>query len=84
MKYLVIQDANWADEFDCQKYNIFPTKQGAQDFVDGCIENGGYFGTNEGWEEGDLSSRDFRIECITELQAEVLIELLGESFGTGL
>lgn len=84
MKYLVIQSSDWADEFQCEKYTIFPTKERAQAFVDGCIMDGGYFGTNEGWEEGALSSSDFRIESITELQAEVIIELLGNSFGTGL
>lgn len=84
MRYLVKQSSNWADEFTCQCYAIFHSYEEAREAVRLAVLNGGYFGTNEGWEENELDASDFTIESITEAQAEVLIGLLGKSFGTGL
>lgn len=84
MKYLVKQSSDWADEFTVECFRIFDNKQDAQDFIEALVEFGGYFGTNEGWDENELDEGDFTIQSITEAQAEVLVELLGESFGTGL
>lgn len=84
MKYLVKQSSDWCDEFTANCFRIFDDKQHAQEFIEGLVECGGYFGTNEGWEENELDEVDFTIQSITEAQAEVLVELLGKSFGTGL
>lgn len=84
MKYLVKQSSDWADEFTVECYRIFNDKQHAKEFIEALVMEGGYFGTNEGWEENELYEDDFTIQSITEAQAEVLVELLGESFGTGL
>ena len=82
-KYLIKLCADWADEFYCEQFKIVDTLEHANAIKDYLIQNGGYFGTNEGWEGGELSKRDFTIINISENQAEVLIELLGNSFGTG-
>lgn len=83
-KYLVVFSKDWADEFDCQRYKIFDSLEQAISAKSYLIENGGYFGTNEGFEEGELSPVDFKIKEIADQEAEILKNLLGNSFGTGV
>lgn len=83
-KYLLVFNTDWADEFDCEKYAIYNNLEAAEAIVASYIENGGYFGTNEGWEEDELYEGCFTITEISEDEAEVLIRLLGHTFGTGL
>jgi len=83
-KYLLVFDRDWADEFQCESYSIHETEESAQATVDQYINNESYFGTNEGFEAGELSEEDFSITEISTGDVEVLRRLLGNSFGTGL
>lgn len=84
MTYLVTQSSDWADEFTAECFCIFDNKLRAQGYVDALVENGGYFGTNEGWEDDELSDQDFKIIEIPDEDAEVITKYLGKRFGTGL
>lgn len=82
--YLIKFGSDWADEFYCEQFKIVETLEYAEAIRDYLVKNGGYFGTNEGWEEGQLSYRDFTITKISDNQAEVIKELLGGCFGTDI
>lgn len=84
MKYLMKFDRDWSDEFQCRSYGIYNTKEGAEEEMNEAITNGHYFGTNEGWEEGQLSPADFKILEISEEEAEVITRLLGKFYGVGV
>tara|TARA_R100000656_G_C3948773_1_gene128022 strand:+ start:921 stop:1181 length:261 start_codon:yes stop_codon:yes gene_type:complete len=83
-KFLVKFTSDWADEFQCEQYTIFANIEAAQFAVKQAIENGGYFGTNEGWDEGELTEDAFTITEITYEEACVIKSLLGTTFGTGI
>ena len=82
--YLIKLCADWADEFYCEQFKIVDTLEHAEAIRDHLIKNGGYFGTNEGWEERELSEHDFTVTRISDNQAEVIRDLLGDCFGTGI
>lgn len=82
--YLIKLCADWADEFYCEQFKIVDTLEHAEAIKDYLIRNGGYFGTNEGFEEGELSERNFTVTQISDNQAEVIRDLLGNCFGTGI
>lgn len=85
MKYLVIQRSDWADEFTCERFAVYDYRENAEETIQGIIEEGGYFGTNEGWYEGELSEDDFKIVEVTDEFVESLINVFGTTeFGTGL
>lgn len=83
-KFLIKFESDWADEFQCEQFTIVPSKEQAQAIVERLIEEGGYFGTNEGFEEGELSECEFSITEITDEEADVICKLLGSEFGTGI
>lgn len=83
-KCLVTLNADWADEFECQQFLIVDSRRKAQDLIDCAIDQGGYFGTNEGWEEHELSARNFKIVEIDDEFADKLKQFLGKSFGVGI
>lgn len=83
-KFIVVFSSDWADEFQCEKYTIYDELEAAESAVQTYVEEGGWFGTNEGWEEGELSESDFEIKEISTELANELISLLGRDFGTGL
>lgn len=51
-KVIVILSKDWADEFTAEQFKIFDSAEEAQTQVEALCKHGGYFGTNEGWEEG--------------------------------
>lgn len=84
MKTLVIFSKDWADEFNVDAFQIFDldvkaTKKLLKAEVVGQSK---YFGTNEGWEEGEIEMDDFTLKEISDEEAEVITKLLGTSFGT--
>ena len=83
-KHLLVLSADWADEFQCEEYLIVDSLEEANRVKQACVENGGYFGTNEGWEEGEFEERDIIISEIAEESVYVLSTLLGDNFGTGI
>lgn len=84
--YLVQQNSDWADEFQCQKYCILEdvSEQDVIEYIKDICKDGAYFGTNEGWEEEELSEDDFSYTEISEEENNLLVKLLGKSFGTGV
>lgn len=84
MKYLVKQSSDWADEFTAECFCMFDSKENAEFEIERLVKEGGYFGSNEGWEEGELCEWDFKIIEIPDEDAEVITKYLGKSFGTGL
>tara|TARA_R110002074_G_scaffold42653_1_gene112007 strand:- start:35 stop:313 length:279 start_codon:yes stop_codon:yes gene_type:complete len=83
-KVLVILNADWADEFQCQEYLIVDSLKEAERVKQACVENGGYFGTNEGWEEGEFEESYITTRPISEEYSGILEGLLGDNFGTGI
>ena len=91
-KTLIKFRSDWADEFDCEQFAIcdaYPDecKEKVQNVLDNASEL--YFGTNECFEQGELSLSDFEFIAIadqTELNVlDRLFELSPESaFGTGI
>lgn len=78
---LVVFEKNWADEFDVDGFAVL-TDDEAKDHLN-TIANIGewYFGTNEGWEEGEIEEDDYKVTEITEDHAEFLIATLGKTYG---
>lgn len=83
-KFLLIFSSDWADEFQAESFTVYDSKATAFATRDAYIAEGGYFGTNEGFEDGELSERDFQIVEISDELAGQVIGLFGRSFGTGL
>jgi hypothetical protein len=84
MKTLVIFSKDWADEFTVNAFQVFDldmkaTKKLLKAEVIGQPK---YFGTNEGWEEGEIEMDDFTLKEISDEEAEVITKFLGKSFGT--
>ena len=84
MKYLVIQSSDWSDEFTAECFQIYNSREEAVDTIAELCNEGGYFGTNEGWEKDELYEDDFKVKEISDAEAEVIARLLGSPFGTGL
>ena len=92
MKYIVAKySADYADEFDCEGFGVFSKKQWDKLCKDtekvfeskGSIEVG--FGTNEylEFESYDDWFNTFDIYEVEEAEANLLIKLFGEAWGTG-
>ena len=82
-KVLVTFSKDWADEFQCEQFVIAESEDQASRWIADVVENGAYFGTNEGWEAGEIEADDFQLTEITDQEAKTLIRLLGSNFGTG-
>lgn len=82
-KILLKLERDWADEFQCEQFILLDNMAKADKVIADLKENGGWFGTNECWEPGELSDDDFSVQVITDEDAAVLIALLGGHFGTG-
>lgn len=74
-KYLVTFKHNWADEFDAEGFSICDEIE-KQNILENA-KNGVsfYFGTNEGWEDGEDISSGFNFEPITDEEEQVLRKL---------
>tara|TARA_R110000796_G_scaffold178213_1_gene294950 strand:- start:122 stop:406 length:285 start_codon:yes stop_codon:yes gene_type:complete len=83
-KCLIVLRNDWADEFECQEFLIVNTIEEAYRIKDRCELSGGYFGTNEGWEEGELSENAISITVIDKKEYEVIEKFLSVNFGVGI
>ena len=83
-KAILKLSADWADEFQCEQFVICENRSEAVNRRDSAIKYGGWFGTNEGWEGGQLRERDFEIVEVSDKEAEILQRVLGSGFGTGI
>lgn len=81
MAVLVKFRKDWADEFDVYGYAIYPFKEAWEEISESLDGLDYYFGTNEGWEEGDFSEDDFEVMEISDEEAETLKKLFGQSWG---
>jgi hypothetical protein len=83
-KVLLKMSADWADEFQCEQFKICESQMEASQIIAECVNKGGYFGTNEGFEENDLSERNFSLHDLSHEEARFLERTLGNTFGTGI
>lgn len=77
MPTLVKFSRDWADEFQAEGLAILTADQ-VEALIEE-VENGFRewdFGTNEGWEEGELDMSDFTFTPITDEEAEMLIRVI--------
>ena len=86
--WLIKFEANWADEFNCQQFEIVDSEEKAEAYVKELLNydpdvDDGYigFGTNQGWEEGEITERHFTITELETYQHEALEALFGQTFG---
>ena len=90
MKHLIKFSANWADEFDCQQFEI--SSEPLEDIMDSIEymvskDGDGYlgFGSNQGFEYGELQPGDFEVIELNDDEVTVLDRLFGKTkFGTGI
>lgn len=75
-KYLVTFSSDWADEFQAEGLAILDDS--GIDEMNAWLEadQGFYFGTNEGFEDGEITLRDFTIAPITDDEVEILTRLI--------
>ena len=81
-KILVKMCKSYADEFDCEAFQIFDDRA-VWESVLSTLEDGAviYFGSNE--ELGDFCRRDFTVTEISDEEAAIIQRLLGREYGTG-
>lgn len=85
MPILVKFCADWADEFYCEEYRIVETSiEDVTQSISRLIKREAWFGTNEGFNENELSTSDFEIFPISDEEANVLKRFFGDSFGVGI
>lgn len=84
VKYILVLNADWVDEFQCEQYRICNTREQAESAMVECMTRGGGFGMNNRFEAGDLSESDFKIIEVSSEFAEQLETTLGKYFGTGI
>lgn len=91
-QYLIKMSENWADEFDCQEFLIMQadSKAEIESKIEKLVEKGGYFGTNEGFEEGELDEDCFEVIQLLKSEYDVYakhFEVRSDKrilFGTGI
>lgn len=85
-KFILKFEKDWADEFQCEQFAIYPTKGDALRVVQEIVESNEdqYFGTNEGWESGEIDDVDFSVINVDDDFAEKLLNIFGNRFGTGI
>lgn len=83
----------WVDEFDCEEFLVVEDDMSEivehfEDVLDPEKSQSWYFGTNQGWEDGEVSITNFNFEMISKAEADVLSKLLTDgrnrSFGLGI
>jgi hypothetical protein len=81
LSILVKFEKNWADEFYVHGFKVYADRAAWDKDVETLPELEFSFGTNEGWEEGDIDESDFTVSEITDDQAATLTTLFGKRFG---
>lgn len=71
---------NWADEFDVYGFCLM-TEAEYLDLKANIPTMGCWFGTNEGWEEGEHSESDFTAKAVTSAEVDTIRSLFGEGWG---
>lgn len=75
---------DWADEFDAECFAVYEntTVQEQSDRIQKRLASGGafYFGTNEGFEDGDLSIDDYIFTEITDEEYKVFAKVFSRSY----
>jgi hypothetical protein len=86
-KYLVIENSNYADEFDLQGYKIIEAES-EQDLKNKILKDKEFpcefhFGTNEAtkFETEEELFEALTIKELTDIEAITLIDILGKRFG---
>lgn len=80
-KLLVEFSKDWADEFDCNGFKIYPNQAAWDRATAKLPELEYFFGTNEGWDEGEIDEDDFKVTEITDEEAAVIEKRLGTTYG---
>jgi len=80
-KVLVKFQKDWADEFDVYGFKIFDSLAEWEATADAGADSEYYFGTNEGWDAGDFSESDFKVQAIGDAEAADIIAVLGRQYG---
>jgi hypothetical protein len=81
MPVLVKFEADFADEFDVFGFRIFDSDEQFLELLGPPDELEFNFGTNEGFEPGDLDYDNFTVDEITIEESNILVKLLGEKYG---
>lgn len=86
MKYLVKYSGWWADEFQCNGFEIMTDKQYNQfmsDAKEATYPYAYYFGTNEALylQSYDEFMNNLEIEELIDDDAQLIIDYLGDSYG---
>lgn len=76
MKYVITGRVNWADELDVHFFDILSEEDYKKyDFLKqtlGSLYGGYYFGTNEGWDEGEFDYLQFDPKPATDEEIAIL------------
>ena len=84
MRLLVKFDKDWADEFSVYGFALMDEPDW-NSLKERLPEMAFGFGTNEGWEEGELSESDFKVGVISEEEEATIRKLFSpmyeDSFG---
>lgn len=86
MKFMIKFVANWADEFECAQFTLMDnTYSGVEDYISEILDDVLYFGTNQGWEDGEIDRSNFDIVELTEDEWITLNKLFpNRIFGLGI
>jgi hypothetical protein len=85
-KVLAKFSSDWADEFTAEGLAIMTRDEYDNLLANAAAGKGWFFGTNEGWEDGEDLSDQFTFKYISEEEEAVLIKTIpdlkpGNSFG---
>lgn len=81
MAVLVKFSKDWGDEFDVSGFKIYNSESDWIEQKGDLSEHSYFFGTNEGWDEGEFEEDDFTVEEISNEDAMVIRKTIGNSFG---
>lgn len=81
MAVLVKFNKDWADEFDVSGFKIYNSEADWLKEAGNLDEHSFMFGTNEGWDEGEIDDIDFSVTEISNEDAAVIRNTLGNTFG---
>lgn len=85
MKVMIKFEEDWCDEFECQQFIIVDESE-VEDIIDEIVEEDWlYFGTNQGFEPGDITVDSFTVFPLDEDTADALGVLFPSGrFGVGI